>query len=89
MVYIAGCFKVSCAVSVSSWPSRGWFQSSIKGGSSSKVTHIDVFIDVLHEMTAASSRMSFPERQRVPNREASVSYNLILEIPIKCAVFYL
>ena len=65
MVYIGGCSKASHVVAVSSWP----FLSSVEGGFYSRVTHIDLLTDMIHEIATASYRRSCPrekEREHQP-----------------------
>ena len=63
MVHVAGSSKASHVLAVGSWPSLGAFQRLLEGGSSSKITHIDFFIDRLHEMPTASSKR---DKERAP-----------------------
>lgn len=69
MVYIGGCSKASHVVAVSSWPSLESFLSSVEGGFYSRVTHIDLLTDMIHEIATASYRRSCPrekEREHQP-----------------------
>lgn len=64
MAYIAGCSKASHVVAVSSWPSLESFLSSVEGGFYSRITHIDLLTDMIHEIATASYRRSCPREKK-------------------------
>lgn len=61
---IAGCFRLSLEVAVSSWTSLESFSSSIKGKSSSRVTHIDLFMAGFMKWQLVSSRVNHPRETK-------------------------